>query len=53
MLAKFDDVTNKGAYFYPRLFWETGLLGQLLYLEAEAAGMRCTGIGCFFDDVLR
>jgi hypothetical protein len=21
-----------------------------LYLEAEAAGVRATGIGCFFDD---
>jgi SagB-type dehydrogenase family enzyme len=25
---------------------------QSLYLGAEAAGMRATGIGCFFDDVL-
>ena len=25
-------------------------MGQLLYLEAEAAGLRGTGIGCFFDD---
>jgi len=50
MLARFDDIRDKGAYFYPRLFWETGLIGQLLYLEAEAAGMRSTGIGCFFDD---
>jgi hypothetical protein len=32
------------------LFWETGLIGQVLYLEAEAAGIRSTGIGCFFDD---
>jgi len=52
MLAGFDDVNNIGAYFYPRLFWETGFVGQLLYLEAEAAGMRSTGIGCFFDDVM-
>ncbi|HEB27767.1 MAG TPA: SagB/ThcOx family dehydrogenase [Porticoccus sp.] len=52
MLARFDDIKNKGAYFYPRLFWETGLIGQVLYLEAEAAGMRSTGIGCFFDDVM-
>jgi hypothetical protein len=22
----------------------------MLYLEAEAAGVRATGIGCFFDD---
>ena len=32
------------------LFWETGVIGQILYLEAEAAGVRATGIGCFFDD---
>ncbi len=25
-------------------------MGQVLYLEAEAAGVRGTGIGCFFDD---
>ena len=28
------------------------MVGQVLYLEAEAAGMRGTGIGCFFDDAL-
>lgn len=39
-----------GPWFYRRLFWETGLIGQVLYLEAEAAGIRATGIGCFFDD---
>jgi hypothetical protein len=26
------------------------MLGQVLYLEAEAAGVRATGVGCFFDD---
>jgi SagB-type dehydrogenase family enzyme len=40
-----------GAWFYRRLYWETGLIGQILYLEAEAAGIRGTGIGCFFDDL--
>jgi SagB-type dehydrogenase family enzyme len=40
-----------GAWFYRRLFWETGAIGQVLYLEAEAAGIRGTGIGCFFDDL--
>jgi len=25
-------------------------VGQVLYLEAEAAGIRSTGIGCYFDD---
>jgi len=51
MLARFDHaLTNGGAEMYPRLFWETGMIGQMLYLEAEAAGRRGTGIGCFFDD---
>jgi len=26
------------------------MIGQVLYLEAEAAGARSTGIGCYFDD---
>ena len=53
MLAEFDaSLEQYGALFYPRLFWETGLIGQILYLEAEAAGIRSTGIGCFFDDVM-
>jgi hypothetical protein len=39
-----------GPSFYRRLFWEAGAIGQVLYLEAEAAGVRSTGIGCFFDD---
>ena len=51
MLAEFEGrLREGGAWWYPRLFWETGLLGQVLYLEAEAAGVRATGIGCFFDD---
>jgi nitroreductase len=51
MLAEFEErLRTRGAWWYPRLFWESGLLGQVLYLEAEAAGVRATGIGCFFDD---
>ena len=51
MMAEFDESIEKfGPWFYKRLFWETGLIGQVLYLEAEAAGIRSTGIGCFFDD---
>ncbi|MDZ4733230.1 MAG: SagB/ThcOx family dehydrogenase [Nitrospirota bacterium] len=51
MLAEFEGCLREGgAWRYPRLFWESGLLGQVLYLEAEAAGVRATGIGCFFDD---
>jgi|GEM_PF-2110272 len=41
------------ASFYRRLHWESGAIGQTLYLEAEAVGMRGTGIGCFFDNTLR
>ncbi len=41
---------ERGPWFYRRLFWECGLIGQLLYLEAEALSLSATGIGCFFDD---
>jgi SagB-type dehydrogenase family enzyme len=51
MIAEFERrLRGEEAWCYPRLFWEAGLLGQVLYLEAEAAGVRGTGIGCFFDD---
>ena len=51
MIAEFDQsLETHGPWFYKRLFWEAGLIGQVLYLEAEAAGIRSTGIGCFFDD---
>lgn len=43
-------VRERGAWWWRRLFWEAGILGQALYLEAEAAGVRGTGIGCYFDD---
>jgi SagB-type dehydrogenase family enzyme len=49
MLASFEDVETS-PWRYPRLYWECGMVGQTLYLEAEAAGIRATGIGCFFDD---
>jgi SagB-type dehydrogenase family enzyme len=53
MLAEFEGpIADYGPWFYKRLFWETGAIGQVLYLEAEAAGIRATGIGCFFDDVM-
>lgn len=53
MLAEYGASLETGdASIYPRLFWETGLIGQALYLEAEAAGVRGTGIGCFFDDLM-
>lgn len=51
MITEYQEALfTHGAWFYRRLFWEAGLIGQVLYLEAEAAGVRATGIGCFFDD---
>jgi SagB-type dehydrogenase family enzyme len=52
MLADYrSSLETIGPWFYRRLYWETGVIGQALYLEAEATGIRGTGIGCFFDDV--
>jgi hypothetical protein len=51
MIAQYQEALfTSGPWVYRRLFWEAGLIGQVLYLEAEAAGVRATGIGCFFDD---
>ena len=50
MIAQFERVVSEHPDHYPRLFWESGLIGQVLYLEAEAFNLRGTGIGCFFDD---
>jgi len=53
MIADFTDpLRQQGPAFYRRLFWETGIIGQVLYLEAEALGVSGTGIGCFYDDVM-
>ncbi|TMG98294.1 MAG: SagB/ThcOx family dehydrogenase [Betaproteobacteria bacterium] len=49
MLAPVERVAD-APWRYRRQFWECGMLGHALYLEAEAAGVRSTGIGCFFDD---
>ena len=51
MIAEFaEPIQSNGAWFYRNLFWEAGVVGQVLYLEAEAAGLGSTGIGCYFDD---
>jgi nitroreductase len=51
MIARVEQALGeRGEWFYRRLFWECGLIGQVLYLEAEAAGGRATGIGCYYDD---
>ncbi len=51
MIADYNDsLAMYGRGFYRNLFWEAGMVGQVLYLEAEEAGIRATGIGCYFDD---
>jgi hypothetical protein len=51
MIADFGGlIRERGPWWYRHLFWEAGILGHVLYLEAEAAGVRGTGIGCYFDD---
>ena len=53
MLARMEPALREfGPWFYRHLFWECGMVGQVLYLEAEAAGGRATGIGCFYDDAV-
>jgi len=52
MLAEYrTSLEAFGPWHYRRLYWETGVIGQVLYLAAEASGIRGTGIGCFFDDL--
>ncbi len=50
MLAEYEGALSQSPWRYRQLHWEAGLMGQALYLEAEAHGLRGTGIGCYFDD---
>lgn len=50
MVAEFAAPITADPAAYRHLHWEAGMLGHVLTLEAEAAGWRGTGIGCFFDD---
>lgn len=50
MVSRFRPILSLDRHAYRRLYWEAGAIGQVLYLEAEARGVRGTGIGCFFDD---
>jgi SagB-type dehydrogenase family enzyme len=52
MIAAFSESIAHQPFGYRHLYWETGMIGQILYLEAEAHGLRGTGIGCFFDDAV-
>jgi nitroreductase len=50
MLAEFEPAVRQDPWRYRQLHWEAGLLGHVLYLEAETLALRGTGIGCFLDD---
>jgi SagB-type dehydrogenase family enzyme len=50
MLTEYKTALQQGDWHYRYLHWEAGVLGHVMYLEAEAANSRGTGIGCFFDD---
>jgi SagB-type dehydrogenase family enzyme len=53
MLAAFEEpLLRYGPWYYRRLFWECGVIGQAFYLAGEAAGYQGCGIGCFFDDMV-
>ncbi len=52
MIASFDGPVAEDPANYRRLHRQAGLLGHILYLEAEKRGLRGTGIGCFFDDAV-
>ena len=58
MVAEFEEALKaRGASFYKRLHWEAGLIGQLLYLEAENArqvwDVHLGGRGCCMMPGLR
>jgi len=51
VLADYDrTLTTFGDWAWRRMHAEAGAVGHVLYLEAEASGIRGTGIGCFFDE---
>ncbi|MCP5052090.1 MAG: SagB/ThcOx family dehydrogenase [bacterium] len=50
MIANFSDTLGANPFRYRHLFWEAGMVGQVLYLESEANDISGTGIGCFYDD---
>jgi len=50
MLTEYKNALDKGDWQYRYMHWEAGIIGHVMYLEAEATNRRGTGIGCFFDD---
>lgn len=52
LVAQFEASLDERADAYRLLLQEAGLIGQALYLNAEAQGYRGTGMGCYFDDAV-
>lgn len=52
MILGFDQALAAGPARYRSLYREAGVIGQALYLKAEALGVRGCGIGCYFDDAV-
>ncbi len=51
LLADFEPaLVSGGAWAWMRLHWEAGAVTHAITLQAEADGVRATGIGCFFDE---
>jgi SagB-type dehydrogenase family enzyme len=51
MIAGLDRATRAyGDRGYRYAHFEAGAIGQQMYIAAESMGLRCTGIGAFFDD---
>ena len=46
-----QELQTHGTHRYKELYWECGMVGQQLYLEATSLNLSGTGIGCFLDDV--
>lgn len=52
LVAEFEGPLASRDDAYRLLLQEAGLIGQAIYLNAEAWGYRGTGIGCYFDDAV-
>ena len=47
-----EELLTYNTHRYKELYWECGMIGQQLYLEATSLGLSGTGIGCFLDDLM-
>ena len=53
MICRYSkELFHYNTHRYKELYWECGMIGQQLYLEATSLGLSGTGIGCFLDDLM-